>query len=109
MQNSNREFGELAVLDEFTEVRKGLLLAIADELDHIEDSLDDSAFEVVAALVAKDTREEREHGSVFSGEFEAERADGVDDDNLELVADLAHEARDLFHETIHRGFISGLK
>ena len=42
-------------------------------------------------------------------ELEAQRADRVDDDHLELVADLAHEARDLLHETIDGGLIAGLK
>ena len=101
MENAHRELRELAVFDELAQVRERLLLAVRDELDHVEDRLDDRALEVVAALVAEHAREEGEHRLVLGRELEAERADGVDDDDLELVANLTHEAADLLHEAVH--------
>ena len=109
VEHTNREFCELAVLDELTQVRERLLLALPDELDHVEDGFDDRALKVVSALVAQDARQEREHRFVLGRELEAERADGVDDDDLELIADLAHEAADLLHEAIDGRLIAGLK
>lgn len=108
MQNSNRKFGEFAILDEFTKVREGLLLAVRDELDHVEHRLYYGTLEVVATFVSQDTRKEREHGRVFGWELEAERPDGVDDDDLEFIADLSHKASDLLNETVDGGFISSL-
>ena len=46
---------------------------------------------------------------MLGGELQAERADGIDNDDLEFVADFRHKASDLLDETVDRGFIAGLK
>ena len=46
---------------------------------------------------------------MFSGEFRAQRADALHDDNLELVGDLGHEAGDLLHQAVHRALIASLE
>ena len=109
VEDPNGELRKLAVLDEFAQVRECLFLAIPDEFDHVEYGLDDGPFEVVPALVAKDAREEGEHGRVLARELEAERSDGVNDDNLEFIADFGHKTSDLFDETVDGGLISGLQ
>lgn len=70
---------------------KGLLLAIADELDRIEHGFDNSTLEVVATLIAQDPGKEGEHRGVLGREFEAKRTNGVNNDDFELVTDLESE------------------
>jgi hypothetical protein len=45
---------------------------------------------------------------VFCRELEAQRADGFNDNDLELVADFRHEASDLLDQPIDGGFVTGL-
>lgn len=82
---------------------------VRNELDHVEDSLDNRSLEFVSSLVAKYTGKEGEHDGLLGGEFEAECSDSVDDDDLELVRDLAHELGDLLHEAVNGSFITGLE
>lgn len=77
MQNANRQLRKLAVLNELVQMGERLFLAVANELDHVEDGLDDGAPEVIAAFVAHDAKEEAQHGDKFGGEFEAEGANGA--------------------------------
>ena len=65
VQNADSKLGELAVFDELAEVCKSLLFALRDKLDEIEQSLHDTALEVVAALIAKNTRKESQHARLF--------------------------------------------
>lgn len=83
--------------------------AVTDELDHIKDSLYDCVLEVVTPLIPKYTREERQHDSLLCREFEAQRADSIDDNDLELIGDIGHERRDLLHQAVDRGFVTGLR
>ena len=46
---------------------------------------------------------------MLCGKFETQRADGINDDNFEFVADFRHKTGNLLDETINRNFISGLK
>ena len=45
---------------------------------------------------------------VLARELDADRADGLHHDCLELVRDLGHEAADLFHESLHAGLTARL-
>lgn len=41
-------------------------------------------------------------------EFDAEGSDSIDNDDLELVADVTHESTDLLHQPIDGSFVAGL-
>ena len=90
-------------------MRQGLLFTVSDEFDHVEDSFDNGALEVIAAFIAKDTRKEGEHRSMFERKLETKGTDGVDDDDFEFVGDFGHEACDLLHEAVDGSFVAGLK
>lgn len=109
MQDADREFGKFTVLNELAQVSERILLGVRHELDQIEHALHHGALELVAALVAQDAAQEGEHTSLLAGELEAQRADGFDNGNLELVRDLRHEAGNVLHKTIHAGFVAGLQ
>jgi len=109
MQDPDRKLCELAVFNELAQMRQGLLFAVSDELDHVKDGFHDGLFEVVATLIAENTGEEGQHCNVLEGELETERADDVDYDDFELIADFSHKAGDLLHETIYRGFVASLE
>ena len=79
-----------------------------DEFDHIKHRLYHSTLEVVAAFVAKNTRQEGQHRGVFCRELEAQGTDRVDNNDLEFVANFCHETSDLFDEPIHGGFVTSL-
>lgn len=89
-------------------IRLTSLLAILDELDHIEDSLDDGPLEVVSSLVSKHVGQEGQHGGLLLRELERERPNGLDDDHLELVRELVEEGSDLLHESVNGLLGSGL-
>src|SRR5258707_15049670 len=108
MENANGELCELAILDKLAEMGKGLFLRLSDVLDHIEYSLDDSTLEIVPPFIAQNPGQKTKHRCVFFWEFEAERTDGIYDDNFEFIRNLAHEASDLLHQTVHGRFIAGL-
>ena len=65
VEHANGELGKLAVLDELAQMSKGLLLGFGDELDQVENALDDTALEVVAALVTQNAGKESEHARLF--------------------------------------------
>ncbi len=91
------------------EMGQCVLLGVGHELDQVEHALHDGALELVAALVAQDAAEELEHAGLLAGELEAERPDGLDDGDLELVGDLRHEAGDLLHQAVDAGLVAGLQ
>lgn len=69
MENAHGKLGELAVLNELTQVGQGILFGVGHELDEVEHALDDGALELVAALVAEDAAEEGQHASLLAGEL----------------------------------------
>lgn len=108
MENPNRQFGELAVLDELAQVSQSCLSTVLDESDHVKDGLDDGVLKVVSSLVTQNTGQEGKHDSLLGWEFEAKRADGIDDDDFEFVGDVGHEGGDLLHQSVDRSFVSSL-
>jgi hypothetical protein len=64
--------------------------------------------EVVPTLVTKDSGEERQHDGLLSRELETKRADGIDNDDFELVGDIGHEGRDLLHQSVDRSLVTSL-
>mmetsp|Transcript_1088 Transcript_1088/g.2807 ORF Transcript_1088/g.2807 Transcript_1088/m.2807 type:complete len:362 (-) Transcript_1088:257-1342(-) len=80
-----------------------LLDGLGDLLDEGQDGVDDGALELEAPLLAQRVGQERQQHRVLLGVLEAERADGVHHDDLELVRDVRHEPCDLLHEPVHRG------
>ena len=88
MENADREFGELAILDKFAQVGQRDFLAFRDEFDHIEDCLHDCALEVIATFVPENSREEVQHEGLLCWEFEREGSDRVYNDDFELVGNL---------------------
>ena len=64
--------------------------------------------EVVSSFVPENTGKERQHDSLLRRELEAERSNGVDNDDLELVGDVGHEGCDLLHQAVHGCLVSGL-
>src|SRR3569833_912263 len=97
MQDADGQLGELAILDELAEVRQSVLLGVGNELDQVEHALDDGSLELVPSLIPEDAAEEGQHAGLLAGELQAERPDGLDDGDFELVRDLRHEARDLLY------------
>lgn len=65
MEHANGELCELAVLNEFTQMSKCLLLGFRDKLDQVENALDDAALEVVATFVTQNAGKEGKHTSLF--------------------------------------------
>ena len=65
VEHTNGELSKLAVLNELTKMGERLLLGFRHELDQIENALDDTALEVVAALVTQNAGEEGKHTSLF--------------------------------------------
>ena len=65
VEHTNGELCELAVLNELTQMSKCLLLGFRNELDQIENALDDTALEVVAALVTQNAGKEGKHTRLF--------------------------------------------
>lgn len=78
-------------------------------MDNVKHRLNDRPFVLVAALVAKNTRQKVEHEGLLRGELETQGPHRIDHDNFKFVRDLGHESADLFHQTIHTGFGSGLE
>jgi len=58
MKNPNRQLGELAIFNEFTEMRQSLLFTLGNELDHIEHGFNNGTFEVITTLITENPREE---------------------------------------------------
>ena len=46
---------------------------------------------------------------MLAGELGTQRADGLHDDNLELIRDLRHKAGDLLHEAVNTAFVASLE
>ena len=89
-------------------MRECLFLASGDIFNHLEDGLHDRTLEVVPSFVTEDAGEEGEHGRMLFWEFEAKRSDSINNDDLELVADVTHESTDLFHQPVNGCLVTGL-
>ena len=89
-------------------MRERLFLASGDVFDHLKDGLYNCTLEIVPPFVAEDAGKEREHGRMLVREFEAERSDSINNDDLELITDVAHESTDLLHQPVDGSFIAGL-
>jgi hypothetical protein len=109
VQNSDRELGELAVLDELAEVGKRVFLAFGNELDQIEHALNNSALEFVSTLIPQDAAQEDKHTGLLTGELQAQGADSLNNGDLEFVGDIGHEAGYLLHQTVDASFVAGLE
>lgn len=86
-----------------------IFLAFGNKFDEIKHALDNSSLELIATLVSQDAAQEHKHTSLLARELQAQGANGLDDCDLELVGDIGHEARDLLHETVNTGLVSGLE
>jgi hypothetical protein len=103
-----KKLNQSAPHEPFGPTRRTGFLALFDEFDHIKDRFNNSTLEIVAAFVSQDAREKSQHDTLFRGKLEAESADGVDYDDLEIIRDFGHEGRDLLHEPIYGGLGTGL-
>ena len=83
--------------------------AFRNKLDKVEHALHDAALELVTTLVPQNTTQERQHASLLAGELKAQCPNGLNNGNLEFIRSVGHEARDLLHETVNTGFVSGLE
>jgi hypothetical protein len=108
VQDPDRQFGKFAILDEFAKMRERLFLASGDVFDHLKDGLHNRTLEIVPSFVTEDAGEEGEHRRMLFWEFEAERSDSINNDDLELVADVTHESADLFHQPVDGSFVASL-
>jgi len=108
VQNPDGQFGKFAILDKFAKVRERLFLASGDVFDHLEDGFHNCTFEIVPPFVTEDAGEEGEHGCMLFWEFEAQRSDSINNDDLELVTDVTHESTDLFHQSVDGSLVAGL-
>lgn len=55
------------------------------------------------SFISEHAGQEVHEDSVLPRELEGQGLDGLNDDHLELVRDLAHEGGDLLHQTVDRG------
>ncbi|KAH3685415.1 hypothetical protein WICPIJ_003619 [Wickerhamomyces pijperi] len=62
VQDSHRQLGELAVLDELTKVLQGQISGLRNEVDHIEQSLNNGVLELEPTFVVENLNEESQHG-----------------------------------------------
>ena len=89
--------------------RLTILFAPRNEFDQIKHALNNTALEFVATLVSENSAEESKHTGLLAGELQAKSPNGLHDGDLKLVGDICHETRDLLHETINTGLVSGLE
>mmetsp|Transcript_28203 Transcript_28203/g.48326 ORF Transcript_28203/g.48326 Transcript_28203/m.48326 type:complete len:630 (+) Transcript_28203:255-2144(+) len=103
------ELTELTIFDELAQMQQGSLLGLGDGPHQIHDAVHDGLLELIASLLAQESRHEADHDAVLLGVLEAQLADGLHHDNLEFVADLVHEGGDLLHQTVHTVLSAGLQ
>lgn len=109
VKDTDGQLRKLAILDEFAQMSQSLILGVRNELDQIEHALHDGTLELVSTLIAQNATEEGQHAGLLAGELQAQSSDSLDNSNLELVGNLRHEARDLLHQSVNTGLVTGLE
>mmetsp|Transcript_23320 Transcript_23320/g.81280 ORF Transcript_23320/g.81280 Transcript_23320/m.81280 type:complete len:654 (-) Transcript_23320:970-2931(-) len=93
----------LAVLDELAELEQPFRLGVGDLVDQFHHAVQDSFFEIVAALLPQGIGQVSEEQAVLRRVTKAQLVDGADNRDPELVGDLGHEGHDLLHVLLDTG------
>eukprot|EP00160_Parvularia_atlantis_P016157 Unigene4981_Nuclearia_a/m.15262 Unigene4981_Nuclearia_a/g.15262 ORF Unigene4981_Nuclearia_a/g.15262 Unigene4981_Nuclearia_a/m.15262 type:complete len:497 (-) Unigene4981_Nuclearia_a:1004-2494(-) len=109
VQDAHGQLRKLAVLDVLAQLHDRRLLRVRQLGDERHERVDNCALELEATLLAQVAGQEREDHVLLARELDAQRADGLDHDDLELVCDLGHEALDLLHQAVDRGLAARLE
>lgn len=82
-------------LNELAQVGQARLLGIWDFSNEDEDAVNNGFLVLEATILAQHAGKEVHEGTVLLGELEAQRPNGLHNNNLELVCNVCHESADL--------------
>ncbi len=96
-------------LNEFAEVSKAGLLGLRNLPDQDQHRVHDGLLELEAAIFSQYIAEEVHERTVLLRELQAQGADGLHNDNLELIRDVGHEGGHLLEQALHAALCAGLQ